>query len=606
MSLRVALVIDGEQAGAKRALEDTATGIGKLQEAAGKAADPVRQVGEGLKQTATEADKAGARLDDMAEATSQSSARFDDLRTLALGAIGGIAGALATAGLEALIGGVTTAVVDFTDNILSAAPQIRDALVEHETLIKAIKGAYAEADGAASSYGSNSVALLTFQAQQNIQRLRGGLARGQEELASGSVAQQGFLLGAPGFAALFGDPRFGAGTRDTQFEEPVRRFREQLAAGRADVIAFRDEIASLASDLPIEDSEGRALAEKLLGDTAALAELQAELQRAGDLYLALGGNAEAAATALGGSADKFTAIGASLPELNAGLAETDRLLGAIGARSGAASGGISPVNPALDLGFATGGWTGGQRQQVRGVVHGEEFVVRAGPAARYFGLLEAINAEGSVPGYASGGYVGSPGSIARSGAQGGFSVVDALVDDLSMLSGAVTQLVRDLWDTRDPLQALGSVVQSVSQNFLNSALGAVTSSAENALSGLFSSAATGLFGGPQLQLGYQAGVGHAGAVIGRSAQTRLVDAALFDNAPRHHAGAERLAPGEVPFIGMAGEEIGWPDQLARKYGGGTTVNYWNVETPSPRAFLESRASLSRAAGQLSGSAWRHS
>ncbi|HTM77009.1 MAG TPA: phage tail length tape measure family protein [Devosia sp.] len=47
------------------------------------------------------------------------------------------------------------------------------------------------------------------------------------------------------------------------------------------------------------------------------------------------------------------------------------------------------------LGFADGGWTGGSAGQPRGIVHGEEFVVRAGPASQHRALLETINAGGS-------------------------------------------------------------------------------------------------------------------------------------------------------------------------------------------------------------------
>lgn len=56
------------------------------------------------------------------------------------------------------------------------------------------------------------------------------------------------------------------------------------------------------------------------------------------------------------------------------------------------------------MGFDGGGWTGGERGRARGIVHGEEFVVRAGPAARNRPLLEAINA--GLPGYERGGWTG--------------------------------------------------------------------------------------------------------------------------------------------------------------------------------------------------------
>jgi hypothetical protein len=74
-----------------------------------------------------------------------------------------------------------------------------------------------------------------------------------------------------------------------------------------------------------------------------------------------------------------------------------------------------------------------------------------------------------------------------------------------------------------------------------------------------------------LRLGYQAGVGHSGATIGSSPANRLLPAEMFFQVPRFHTGTDFLKPGEVPFIGMQGEEIGWPEQLRRKYGGKTDV-----------------------------------
>jgi hypothetical protein len=62
-------------------------------------------------------------------------------------------------------------------------------------------------------------------------------------------------------------------------------------------------------------------------------------------------------------------------------------------------------------------------------------------------------------------------------------------------------------------------------------------------------------------------VGHTGAVIGAGGgPVRSIPSWMFAVAPRHHMGTPNLAPGEVPFIGMQGEEIGWPAQLAAKYG----------------------------------------
>lgn len=57
--------------------------------------------------------------------------------------------------------------------------------------------------------------------------------------------------------------------------------------------------------------------------------------------------------------------------------------------------------------FDIGGWTGnGHPGAPAGIVHGQEFVVRAGPARTHRALLEAINSGGPpAPPYQSGGFV---------------------------------------------------------------------------------------------------------------------------------------------------------------------------------------------------------
>lgn len=57
--------------------------------------------------------------------------------------------------------------------------------------------------------------------------------------------------------------------------------------------------------------------------------------------------------------------------------------------------------------FAGGGYTGDVgRNQVAGLVHGQEFVVNARSTSQHLPLLQAIN-DNRMPGYANGGYVGS-------------------------------------------------------------------------------------------------------------------------------------------------------------------------------------------------------
>jgi len=69
------------------------------------------------------------------------------------------------------------------------------------------------------------------------------------------------------------------------------------------------------------------------------------------------------------------------------------------------------------------------------------------------------------------------------------------------------------------------------------------------------------------------------------------------SAPRFHDG---LLPGERFGIFQDGETILPKGRPANA----TTVNFY-IETPSPRAFAESRASVSRAAGRFLSRVGRH-
>jgi hypothetical protein len=77
-----------------------------------------------------------------------------------------------------------------------------------------------------------------------------------------------------------------------------------------------------------------------------------------------------------------------------------------------------------------------------------------------------------------------------------------------------------------------------------------------------------------------AAIHHSGGIAGDPTMpTRYVNFAYFDNARRFHDGG--IVGDEVPIIAKRGEEVGWPGQLAQKYGGGapqvsvTVHNYGN-------------------------------
>jgi tape measure domain-containing protein len=94
-------------------------------------------------------------------------------------------------------------------------------------------------------------------------------------------------------------------------------------------------------------------------------------------------------------ADKAFAIAQAILNIQVGIARAASLPfpANIPAIASVIAATASIVSNIMSIGaqFDVGGWTGGQRGKPAGTVHGEEFVVRAGPAARHRPMLEAIN-----------------------------------------------------------------------------------------------------------------------------------------------------------------------------------------------------------------------
>lgn len=659
MTLRLSLVIDGNATGAKQAAGETKREIEELGKAADETAKKVEKVAKpiewnsaefdrarlGLKETADEGQRAadnvsavaeaGAKatpeLGNLGEAAAAAKGKFSGLSSVIIGAAGGLAAGIAITAIGEGLKVAAGYAGDLYREITSNAPMIERTLDAHAQIVKRIKGAWAEANGAASSYGVNSIAQLRFESQQNVTRL--------EDAASRSLSG----LEDRGALAPIMQDMSGGRDRLGPLRDEVNAFRRDLRDGQADVIEFRRRIAEIAEALPAE-SPFRKLAEKILEDTKDAAELQAELQRSRDLLQGLKGDAEAAATALGGKAEKYgelkdsaaaasETIGGSADQIERteraattaipALGEYDRLLKSI------AAGGAGPdlgnpnraaLTPILEgRQFAAGGWTGDMpADQIAGFVHGREYVFDAEATARIgVGNLDAIRR--GVKGYAAGGYVGSlpmaGATASRQGAAGG------LADEFGVLRGSMRQFGMTLWQTKDAGAALGTVIQSVSQRFLDLSLGALDqlllgSGKASGAGGAFGLIGNllGIGGGlnyfPPAPAAPGLGVGlyHGGGKVGPMPSTsRMVPQSVFMDAPRLHGGGW-LKPGERPVIAMDGEEIGWPDDLSRKYGGGgqTVINNFHVETPNPKAFGESRSSLARAAGRLASRSGRFS
>lgn len=524
MSLRVALVIDGEPSGAKKALEETASGIEKLDSAAGSANPKVDVLGSGLGEIATEAGKAAVEVPKVGDAAETAGGKFAGFKEMALTAVAGIAGAFANAAIQTAVGLVTSAVGDMVENIVSSEPQVREALESHATLVRQIKAAYNEADGAASSYGNNSMALLQFQARQNVQQLGDADRRLQGEVLNGALLDQlGQFLNpfATGPAGLGMD--MDTMTAGSPFHDLVWKFREDLAAGTADAIAFKNEVASIANALPADATADLDLAGRLIETVSGLAEVQQQLAAGRDVLTGLEGDASAMATAIGGAAEDYVVLGdnagtaaTGLDQAATGISATgdaasaaigplttvNQLLGAIGAKQGVTPQSVAAL-PLTMPGYATGGpTTAGADHDVAGLVHANEYVFDAA-ATRRIGVrnLDAIRA-GAFPGFAAGGYAGTSSS---GSAAAGFSLRDAFDDLLSGLSGlgsAVRRFTDDVVQTGDPLNAFGNLLIQTGVSVLDSISNSFAQAAGSGLSAFLGDVVGNLFGGPKLKLGY--------------------------------------------------------------------------------------------------------
>lgn len=552
MSLDVALTLRYGREGDTRMLEETSAGIKKVDEAAKGAGPSVAGLAEGIKETGDKAPAAKAGVEGLGQAAESAGGSFTSFKTLAIGAIGGIAGALAVAGIDALFSAALGAAIDYFDEATNSAKNIADDLEGHEGLIKNIKSMWAEAEGAASSYGLKSGTVMLFESQQNIARLEDDL------LSSTGRIDRGFI--DRGIDRSYaGGGRFAEGP----LNGVLRGMLADLEDGKADIIAWRDQVTEILATLPT-DSPFRSWGEDFLAQTSEAAELQAALQQAVDVFKALTGDAEAAATAMGASAGKMAATGTAAEGALPALREYEGLLGSIAQVTVTLPDGTRVTgNPGtVGGGFATGGYTGHlPTDRVAGFVHGQEFVFDAA-STRAIGVdnLEAMRR--GVRGYAAGGAVGAV-PAAASSARGWYG----MADDLAAARGAIRGFAEDLWDAKSPLDALASAVKSASQSYLNKALGAVGD---------------------------------------------VVEKLIFGDVPGYALGTSNH-PGGWAIAGENGPELlnlpagtgVVPHRQSMAMLGGVT-NVFNVTTPSPRAFAESRSSVARTAGRLAGAAQRHS
>ncbi|MGH6883553.1 MAG: phage tail length tape measure family protein, partial [Hypericibacter sp.] len=158
-------------------------------------------------------------------------------------------------------------------------------------------------------------------------------------------------------------------------------------------------------------------------------------------------------------------------------------------------------------------------------------------------------------------------SITDMATQGKFQL-----EDLGNIGGAViSELLQELLKL--------SIINPLKNGLFDSGLPVIGDVITGLLNGLGSGGAgsgnAGIGSAFSTTAGRNAAYGayHSGGKVGSNGSPRFVDPSVFAGAPRFHDGG--LVAGEVPIIAKRGEEVGWPGQLADKYGAKVQVTVIN-------------------------------
>jgi hypothetical protein len=577
MVLRVALQIDGDATGAKEAAREAKIAVEGLAPAAGAAVSRAN-----AEMTRTAAAAAGAvRL------TNQQLAQMQfQLQDLAVGLASGQAPFMVIAqqgsqivqmfaggtGVLAALKAVGAGVVSFLTNPLnlallafagvssaaslffravgSGAASTDDLLARHKEVVDEIASAYGGATGAAKRFAHESEGVLQFLRVETAKVLQGQLQADMRE-AMREIFNVGGALRAAGAQDIFD------------------RLRDDLDQGRASIVAFREQLIRFGQSLPTEGVEafGQHLPTEELN--AIIRDVLEATQGFADLELQLRSGA-GAASEFGDALGRLSQI--ALPKLDE--------------RARAAQ----AFNEAMREAFGIA---------ERRAAEEEYAAALARIAAREKEAADAAAARGAASGGAS--------PAATGALKGELDAMQPLIaaqtaviagwDEMrSVASGAFGSIANDIRRGASAGEVLLNVANRIADAFIR--LGAT--GFEALLFGARGAPPGGLFG-PLLGAGTArlfapATLYHQGGTVGvTAAPARPVPVEAFAAAPRLHDGLG-LRPREFPAILEEGETVIPRGQRAS--GGNTYV--FNVQTPSPQAFAQSRSVVTRAAARLAG------
>lgn len=152
-----------------------------------------------------------------------------------------------------------------------------------------------------------------------------------------------------------------------------------------------------------------------------------------------------------------------------------------------------------------------------------------------------------------------------------------------------------------------SLALSIEKDIINLSLKAAESKIFNMFAGNLMGGGGGVAGTMDVGGNSYVAYHHTGGVAGSAMPSRLVNMNLFAGAQRWHTGTGGMTLGgdEIPIIAKRGEQVDWPSNLARQYGGkggGFSMGDINVNGASDGSPSQNKALAEEIAGHVKAAA----
>lgn len=306
MTFRVGLILEGDATGAKKALDETHRGLGKIAgegKAAAAATNAAATSGAGAARAMTggfggaataialstqQTQQLGLQVNDLAQQLATGTSPFTAMvqqgsqivqifgpGTGVVAALRSVGTAmysfllnpltLATIGLAV----ASQAAVTFFSSTRDGGKTTEAVLTRHNELVKSIRKSYGEAAAGAREYSQDSQAVLKFQLDRSLETIREKIKEQTSGLLFGKGLFDGGLFGG---ANEFGERQLNPGYE--HLAGAIGKLQKSAESGVPDIKEFRDTLARLAADRP----ELAALVEEIIKSSDALDQLVGSVQ----------------------------------------------------------------------------------------------------------------------------------------------------------------------------------------------------------------------------------------------------------------------------------------------------------------------------------------